>query len=81
MTGVQTCALPISIVLDDRYSVRTDDQGRFGFERVAVGAHSIEAIPDNLPLPWSIDDERAQRRVQVDVRGDASVEICAQRPR
>lgn len=74
-------AANITIVLDDRYSVRTDDQGRFVFERVAVGAHRIEAIPDNLPLPWSIDDEGARRRVQVDVRGDASVEIGAQRPR
>lgn len=74
-------AANITIVLDDRYSVRTDDQGRFVFERVAVGAHSIEAIPDNLPLPWSIDDERARRRLQVDVRSDASVDIGAQRPR
>ncbi len=74
-------AANITIVLDDRYSVRTDDQGRFVFERVAVGAHSIEAIPDNLPLPWSIDDERARQHVHVDVRGDASVEIGAQRPR
>lgn len=74
-------AANITIVLDDRYSVRTDDQGRFVFERVAVGAHSIEAIPDNLPLPWSIDDEQARRRLQVDVRGDASVDISAQRPR
>ncbi len=74
-------AANITIVLDDRYSVRTDDQGRFVFERVAVGAHSIEAIPDNLPLPWSIDEERARRRLQVDVRGDARVEIGAQRPR
>ena len=74
-------AANITIVLDDRYSVRTDDQGRFVFERVSVGAHSVEAIPDNLPLPWSIDDERARRRVHVDVRGDASVEIGAQRPR
>jgi len=74
-------AANITIVLDDRYSVRTDDQGRFAFERVAVGAHSIEAIPDNLPLPWSIDEERARRSLQVDVRGDASVDIGAQRPR
>ena len=74
-------AANITIVLDDRYSVRTDDQGRFVFERVAVGAHGIEAIPDNLPLPWSIDDEQARRRLQVDVRGDASVDIGAQRPR
>ena len=71
----------VTIVLDDRYSVRTDDQGRFAFERVAVGAHRLEAVPDNLPLPWSIDDESARRSLQVDVRGETAVDIGAVRPR
>ncbi len=71
----------ITITLDDRYSVRTDDQGRFVFERVAVGTHSLEAIPDNLPLPWSIDDARGRQQVQVDVRGETIIVIGAQRPR
>lgn len=74
-------AANISIVLDDRYSVRTDDQGRFVFERVAVGTHTLEAIPDNLPLPWSIDEERGRRNLQVDVRGETIVDIGAVRPR
>ncbi len=74
-------AANVTIVLDERYSVRTDDQGRFVFERVAVGAHTLEAIPDNLPLPWSIDEERARRNVQVDVRGETMVDIGAERPR
>lgn len=71
----------ITITLDDRYTARTDDQGRFVFDRVAVGAHSIEAIADNLPLPWSIDEDRARQTLQVDVRGETSVDIGAQRPR
>jgi hypothetical protein len=71
----------ITITLDDRYSVRTDDQGRFVFERVAVGVHTLEAVADNLPLPWSIDEVSARRTLQVEVRGEASVDIGAQRPR
>ena len=74
-------AANVTIVLDERYSVRTDDQGRFVFERVAVGAHTLEAIPDNLPLPWSIDEARARRNVQVDVRGETMIDIGAERPR
>ncbi len=71
----------ISIVLDGRYSVHTDDQGRFVFDRVAVGAHTLEAVADNLPLPWSIDEERGRRNLQVDVRGETIVDIGAVRPR
>ncbi|MBN8214115.1 MAG: carboxypeptidase regulatory-like domain-containing protein [Xanthomonadales bacterium] len=74
-------AANITIVLDDRYSVRTDGQGRFVFERVAVGTHTLEAVPDNLPLPWSIDEERGRRNLQVDVRGETIVDIGAVRPR
>ena len=71
----------ITITLDERYTARTDDQGRFAFERVAVGAHRIEAIADNLPLPWSIDDARAHQQLQIDVRGETMIDIGAQRPR
>jgi len=74
-------AAEITLVLDGRYSVRTDAQGRFAFDRVAVGEHSLEAIPDNLPLPWSIDPSQARRRLRVEVRGGAEIEIAAQRPR
>lgn len=74
-------AANIGIVLDDRYSVRTDDQGRFVFERVAVGTHTLEAVADNLPLPWSIDETRGRRDLQVGVRGETVVDIGATRPR
>ena len=53
----------------------------FVFERVAVGSHSIDVIPDNLPLPWFIDEAHARQRIQVDVRGETSVDIGAERSR
>jgi hypothetical protein len=74
-------AANITVLLDGRFSAKTDDQGRFRFERVAVGTHDLLVIPDNLPLPWVIEDERGNPRVQVEVRKDATVDIGAVRQR
>lgn len=71
----------VTVVLDGRYSVRTDSAGRFEFPRVAVGAHTITVEPDNLPLPWSFEGDDAQRTIQVGVRENARVELGARRPR
>lgn len=72
-------AAGITIVLDGRFVARTDDRGRFVFERVAVGQHRVEAVADALPLPWSLGD--GARAVQVEVRADTTVDFPAQRPR
>ena len=74
-------AANITVLLDGRFSAKTDEQGRFRFDRVAVGAHDLLVIPDNLPLPWTIEDERGNPRVQVEVRKDATVDIGAVRQR
>lgn len=74
-------AVDVTIVLDGRYVARTDAQGRFVFDRVAVGTHTLEALADNLPLPWSIDPQQARRSIQVDVRDRDEIDIPAQRPR
>jgi hypothetical protein len=71
----------LTVVLDGRYSVHTDERGNFGFPRVAPGAHTITAIPDNLPLPWSIAETAAQHTIQVGVRQQVSLDIGARRPR
>ena len=42
----------VDLVLDGRYSVRSDAQGRFEFPFVAAGRHMLSVIPDNVPLPW-----------------------------
>jgi hypothetical protein len=74
-------ARSVTVMLDNRFVVRTDDQGRFRFERVAVGTRTVAVIPDNLPLPWSLEGNAAQQAVSVTVRGDAVVDFGAQRPR
>jgi len=73
-------AAHVTVVLDGRYSTRTDAQGRFEFPAVAAGAHRIAVMPDNLPLPWTlVNDGRAE--IDVAVRGTVNVDIPAQRLR
>lgn len=55
----------VLIRIDGRFVTRTDAQGRYEFPAVAAGAHRLEIIPDNVPLPWSPVDERA---ADIDVR-------------
>lgn len=71
----------LTVVLDDRYSVQTDSQGRFAFPRVAVGVHRVTILPDNLPLPWSLDESAAHQNFEVHVRRTTQLQIPAQRPR
>ena len=73
-------AANMTVVLDGRYSVRTDGQGRFEFPAVASGHHTIVVMPDNLPLPWMlINDGRTE--FDVPVRGTIYVDVAAQRMR
>lgn len=74
-------AVNVTVVLDGRYSVRTDSAGNFEFPRVAVGAHRLGVVSDNLPLPWSFDEAAAEQAVDVRVRQAARIEIGARRPR
>jgi hypothetical protein len=71
----------VTVLLDGRFAVRTDSQGNFEFPRVAVGRHTIDVVPDNLPLPWFLDEQADQRAVEVVVREAARVDIGARRQR
>lgn len=74
-------AANVTVVLDGRFAVRTDSLGNFEFPRVATGTHSLTVVPDNLPLPWFIDEAAAQRTLQVEVRQATRVDIGALRQR
>ena len=74
-------AANVTVLLDGRYAVRTDSQGEFEFPRVAVGAHTVQVVPDNLPLPWFLDEEGERRPVEVRVRDTSRVDIGARRQR
>jgi hypothetical protein len=70
----------VTVVLDGRYSVQTDANGRFDFPVVATGHHVISAVPDNLPLPWVLINE-GRLQIEVTTRDRTDVNIAAQRPR
>jgi hypothetical protein len=73
-------AANVTVLLDGRFSVRTDGQGRFEFPYVASGRHVITVVPDNLPLPWAlVNDGRSE--VEVSVRETTTLEVGAQRLR
>jgi hypothetical protein len=75
----ELAAVNVTVVLDGRYSVRTDSNGQFAFARVSVGSHRLQVIADNLPLPWSVADGALP--VTVNVRDTRRIDIGATRPR
>ena len=77
----EPAARNVTVTLDGRYVARTDELGRFRFDRVAVGSHALEVVQDNLPLPWTFAGDAARRTVAVVVRQDAVVDFGARRPR
>jgi hypothetical protein len=73
-------AANVTVVLDGRYSARTDAQGRFEFAAVASGPHVLTVISDNLPLPWTLLNE-GRTEIDVPVRGNVTIDVPAQRLR
>jgi hypothetical protein len=70
----------VTVVLDNRFAVRTDAQGRFEFALVAVGPHRISPRSESLPLPWNpASDEPAV--VQVELRGSSELRLPVQQAR
>ena len=74
-------AANVTVLLDGLYAVRTDSNGEFSFPRVAVGAHVVTVLPDNLPLPWFLDEQADRRSIEVVVRETTRVDIGARRQR
>ena len=74
----ETGAANVTVLLDGRFAVRTDQLGRFEFPQVGGGAHSLSVISDNLPLPWSIAED-GRREIVVRTRDTLTLEIPATR--
>jgi len=68
----------VTVFLDNRYAVRTDNQGRFEFPFVATGTRTVTVRNETLPLPWSVVDE-GQVRVDVRLRDSTALSIPVQR--
>ena len=74
----EAVAQDVVVVLDGRYSTRTDAQGRFRFDRVAAGSHTLTVVPDNVPLPWSLPSDPLP--IVVRVRETTEITLGAKRP-
>jgi len=70
----------ITLLLDGRYSVQTDINGKYVFDRVAVGSHRVTVQDDNLPLPWEFSSQTVQRDVEVSVRDTTILDVPAISP-
>lgn len=67
----------VSVTLDGKYTVSTDSQGRFYFNRVAVGDHHISVLEDNIPLPWSLDDSQKSKMFTLHLRNQNPLSLGA----
>jgi hypothetical protein len=70
----------VTVLLDGRFSVRTDERGRFEFPAVVAGHHVVTVQPDNLPLPWAMANS-GRTEVEVGTRERTDIAIGAQRIR
>src|SRR5271169_1873633 len=68
----------VTVILDGRFSTRTDTNGRFDFPAVAAGHHVITVQADNLPLPWQLANQ-GRTEVEVATRDRTDVAIGAVR--
>ena len=80
LDALEARAANVTVLLDGRYTTRTDAQGRFEFPFVAPGAHAVLVVADTLPLPWLMPRADAQR-VDLLPRESTRVEIGATRDR
>jgi len=71
-------AANVTVILDGRFSVRSDSNGRFDFPAVAAGHHVLTVQADNLPLPWTLTNS-GRTEVDVATRDCAEVNIGALR--
>ena len=78
--GNESGAANVLVVLDGRFSVRTNALGSFGFPNVASGPHTLAVLQDDLPLPWTVDTEQ-KINAPVSTRDTFRIDIGAKRMR
>jgi hypothetical protein len=74
----ETGAPNVTVILDGRFSTRTDANGRFDFAAVVAGHHVLTVQSDNLPLPWTLVNQ-GRTEVEVATRDRVDVNIGAVR--
>ena len=66
----------LTVILNGKFSTRTDASGRFEFSQVSAGNHFVTIQPDNLPLPWRLRND-GRKEFTVNVRGTTTLDIGA----
>ena len=74
----ETGAANVTVILDGRFSTRTDSNGRFDFPAVVAGHHVLTVQSDNLPLPWTLVNS-GRTEVEVGTRDRIDINIGAGR--
>ena len=64
----------VQVILDERQSAVTDNDGRFQFSLVPAGNHRIRILVERVPLPYGLQDD-GPRELRVDVRGEARMDF------
>ncbi len=64
----------VEVILDGRYRVTTDRNGRFDFPLVATGRHRLTLQLESVPLPWGVAQDQGVS-AEVPLRGQATVRI------
>lgn len=68
----------VQVILDERMSAVTDNEGRYQFSLVPAGAHRVRILVERVPLPWGLDDDSA-RELRLDTRGDVRLDFGLKR--
>jgi hypothetical protein len=68
----------VVVLLNGRFAVRTNSEGRFEFPSVATGTHVLTVVQDNIPLPWAVPDD-GRTSIEVGVRDRSYVTVGARR--
>ncbi len=74
----ETVVANVTVILDGRFSVRTDSNGRYDFPAVVSGHHVITVQGDNLPLPWTMTNS-GRTEVEVSTRNRTEMDVGALR--
>ena len=70
----ETPAAGVYVYLDGRYQQATDRDGRFVYDPVPAGEHTLSIAQEDLPLPWVLADGHTGK-VSVGVRGRRTIGI------
>ncbi len=64
----------VRILLDGKYETLTDQKGEYEYTPVYTGAHTIELIIEDLPLPWTLEDE-SKLSIRIDSRQTTRIDF------